>query len=253
MPRAPQRGSPPRGSPSRGSPRGGRGPRSQRGSPQGSPIKSHAAGGTRNAGGSTARDGGTSPGRQQRRTPKAATASAPSSSSEAKAEDPTGPDSPFFEPSERIFYRSEPRADAFSAIVAQIAAHDFKPDVRRELLQRLTNTLGEIVSREKQLQDIGGSAGKLSLRYRQDWQENEAALAMIPYVAVDVAHRHEDLFANNFHDPLTLLKSRQFYGRLLQLVVGTPNQLLWGSADLDYFKVVNDYWCPPPAHSARRV
>ena len=51
----------------------------------------------------------------------------------------------------------------------------------QELVKKLMSTLSDIISREKQLQDIGGKGGKLSLGFRQEWQEAEAALAMIPY------------------------------------------------------------------------
>ena len=113
------------------------------------------------------------------------------------------------------WYKKEGSSSA-DATMAAIMGHDFKQQVRELLVSKLMSTLGDIISREKQLQDIGGGTGKLSLRFKEEWKENEAALAMIPFEAVDVAHRHNDLYANNFHDPLTLLKSRQFYGRLLQ-------------------------------------
>jgi GGDEF domain-containing protein len=165
------------------------------------------------------------------------------SSKESRSPSPTasesaGDDNELAPARDRYFRRSE----TFDEVTAAIKTHNFKPRVANELQRKLTSTLGDIVSREKQLQDIGGSSGKLSMRFKQEWQESEAALAMIPFEAVDVAHRHDDLFANNYHDPLTLLKSRQFYGRLLQLIAGTCTTLLWGSADLDYFKTVNDYW-----------
>jgi len=116
------------------------------------------------------------------------------------------------------WFKSEKSADS---TMKAIEEHNFQPLVREALVSKLMSTLGDIISREKQLQDIGGVGGKLSLRFKEEWKENEAALAMIPYEAVDVAHRHNDLYANNFHDPLTLLKSRQFYGRLLQAPLHT--------------------------------
>ena len=60
-----------------------------------------------------------------------------------------------------------------SGILEVLREHEFKQIVREELVGKLMKTLGEIISREKQLKDIGGTGSKLSLRFKRDWQENE--------------------------------------------------------------------------------
>jgi GGDEF domain-containing protein len=73
--------------------------------------------------------------------------------------------------------------------------------------------------------------------------QKRATLVGLPHKAVELAEKHGDLRAINYCDKLTLLHSKEHYGLLIDLLVGTPGcAVCWASADMDNFKLINDGW-----------
>jgi GGDEF domain-containing protein len=112
-----------------------------------------------------------------------------------------------------------------------------------------TSALGAIVHEVKlnseQLKAVGNDPFKLTMQYQGGWDENRAKLVGLPHKAVELAAKHglKDLLAMHYCDKLTLLYSKEHYSRLLDLLVGTPGcAVFWASADMDYFKLINDGW-----------
>ena len=95
----------------------------------------------------------------------------------------------------------------------------------------------------EQLKAVGNNPMKLTIQYQAKWDEDRAALAGLPHKAVELAEKHGDLRAINYCDKLTLLHSKEHYGLLIDLLVGTPGcAVYWASADMDNFKLINDGW-----------
>ena len=68
----------------------------------------------------------------------------------------------------------------------------------------------------------------------------EVQLAMLDAEFVQAAMERKD-FNAMYYDPLTLLRGKAFYGKLLKLLEGRSLALVMAAADLDTF-MVNDHW-----------
>ena len=122
----------------------------------------------------------------------------------------------------------------------QLKTLELSPETRKAHTSVLETLVHELKLSEEQLKAVG----KLTIQYQAKWDENSAALAGLPHEAVELAKKHGDLLAMHYCDKLTLLYSKEHYGRLLDLlVVGTPDYAVyWASADMDHFKLINDGW-----------
>ena len=103
----------------------------------------------------------------------------------------------------------------------------------------------ELKLNTEQLKAVGNDPLKLTMQYQGEWDENRAKLVGLPNKTGKLAADHglEDLRAMNYCNKLTLLYSKEHYGRLLDLLVGTPGcAVYWASADMDNFKLINDGW-----------
>ena len=103
----------------------------------------------------------------------------------------------------------------------------------------------ELKLNTEQLKAVGNDPLKLTMQYQGGWDEDRAELVGLPHKAVELAAKHglKDLLAMHYCDKLTLLYSKEHYGRLLDLLVGTAGcAVFWASADMDNFKLINDGW-----------
>ena len=121
----------------------------------------------------------------------------------------------------------------------QLKTLELSPETRKAHTSVLETLVHELKLSEEQLKAVG----KLTIQYQAKWDENSAALAGLPHEAVELAKKHGDLLAMHYCDKLTLLYSKEHYGRLLDLLVGTQDcAVYWASADMDNFKLINDEW-----------
>ena len=116
-------------------------------------------------------------------------------------------------------------------------------EVREKHQGELDTLTHELKINSEQLKAVGNDPVKLTVQYQQKWDENRAALVSLPHKAVQLAKKHGELHSINYFDKLTLLASKEFYGLLIELANGTAGLcVLWASADMDFFKLINDGW-----------
>jgi GGDEF domain-containing protein len=129
------------------------------------------------------------------------------------------------------------------ALFEHLEGFELKPETREAHTSSLNTIVHELKLNTEQLKAVGNNPIKLTIQYRAKWDEDRAALVGLPHKAVELAEKHGDLRAINYCDKLTLLFSKEHYGRLLNLLVGTPGcAVYWASADMDNFKLINDGW-----------
>ena len=132
---------------------------------------------------------------------------------------------------------------ALPALFEHLAAFELSPETREAHTSSLNATVHELKLNTEQLKAVGNNPMKLTIQYQAKWDEDRAALAGLPHKAVELAEKHGDLRAINYCDKLTLLHSKEHYGLLIDLLVGTPGcAVCWASADMDNFKLINDGW-----------
>ena len=129
------------------------------------------------------------------------------------------------------------------ALFNQLEALELSTKTRKAHTIALDAIVHELKLNTEQLKAVGNDPSKLTLGYQAKWDEDRAALVGLPHKAVELAEKHGDLRAINYCDKLTLLHSKEHYGLLIDLLVGTPGcAVYWASADMDNFKLINDGW-----------
>ena len=129
------------------------------------------------------------------------------------------------------------------ALFNQLEALELSTKTRKAHTSALAATVHELKLNAEQLKAVGNDPYKLTVEYQAKWDEDRAKLVGLPNKAVELAKKHGDLLAMHYCDKLTLLYSKEHYGRLLDLLVGTPGcAVYWASADMDNFKLINDGW-----------
>ena len=131
------------------------------------------------------------------------------------------------------------------ALFDQLKALELSPETRKAHTTALDAIMRELKLSAEQLKAVGNERQKLTIEYTAKWAEDRAKLVGLPHKAVELAAKHglKDLLAMHYCDKLTLLHSKEHYGRLLDLLVGTPGcAVYWASADMDNFKLINDGW-----------
>ena len=131
------------------------------------------------------------------------------------------------------------------ALFDQLKALELSPETRKAHTTALDAIMRELKLSTEQLKAVGNKRHKLTVEYQAKWAEDRARLVGLPHKAVELAAQHglKDLLAMHYCDKLTLLHSKEHYGRLLDLLVGTPGcAVYWASADMDNFKLINDGW-----------
>ena len=131
-----------------------------------------------------------------------------------------------------------------TALIKKLKGLGLSRETREAHTSMLTTLVRELKLSDEQLKAVGNEALKLTVKYQAKWDEDRAKLAGLPSKAVELAKKHDgDLLAINYCDKLTLLYSKEHYGRLLDLLVGTQDcAVYWASADMDNFKLINDEW-----------
>ena len=130
------------------------------------------------------------------------------------------------------------------ALLNHLKTLELSPETREAHTSVLRDTVHELKLNSQQLMDVGNFPLNLGVDYQATWDEYRAKLAGLPSKAIELAsNKHGDLLAMHYCDKLTLLYSKEHYGRLLDLLVGTPDcAVYWASADMDNFKLINDGW-----------
>ena len=129
------------------------------------------------------------------------------------------------------------------ALFNQLEALELSTKTRKAHTSALAAIVHELKLNTEQLKAVGNERHKLTMNYQAKWDEDRAKLVGLPNKAVELAKKHGDLLAMHYCDKLTLLYSKEHYGRLLDLLVGTPGcAVYWASADMDNFKLINDGW-----------
>ena len=142
------------------------------------------------------------------------------------------------------------------ALLENLKALELSKEIRARHNIALNTVMNELKLSDEQLKDVGNDPGKLKTQYKDKWDQDRAVLAGLPHKAVELAAKHggddlADLLAMHYCDKLTLLYSKEHYGRLIDLLVGTPDcAVYWASADLHNLKLVNDRWSHAHGDSA---
>ena len=133
---------------------------------------------------------------------------------------------------------------ALPALFDQFKDLELSRETRKVHTSVLNTLVHELKLSDEQLKAVGNDPDKLTVQYQAKWDQDRAKLAGLPGKAVELAKKHDgDLLAMHYCDKLTLLYSKEHYGRLLDLLVGTQDcAVYWASADLDNFKLINDGW-----------
>ena len=131
-----------------------------------------------------------------------------------------------------------------TSLFDQLKDLELSPETRKAHASVLNTLVHELKLSNEQLEAVGNDPLKLTVQYQARWDQDRASLAGLPSKAVELAKKHgRDLLAMHYCDKLTLLYSKEHYGRLLDLLVGTQDcAVYWASADLDNFKLINDGW-----------
>ena len=130
-----------------------------------------------------------------------------------------------------------------SALLKNLDTLEISPKTRKAHTSALSAIVHELKLSTQQLKDVGYDPVKLTIQYQDKWDQDRAALVGLPHKAVELAEKHGDLLAINYCDKLTLLSSKEHFGRLIDPLVGTPDCVVyWASGDMDNFKLINDGW-----------
>ena len=132
---------------------------------------------------------------------------------------------------------------ALPALLENLDTLEISPKTREAHTSALSAIVHELKLNTEQLKAVGNDPLKLGIQYQAKWDQDRAALVGLPHKAVELAAEHGDLLAMHYCDKLTLLYSKEHFGRLIDLLVGTRGcAVYWASGDMDNFKLINDGW-----------
>ena len=130
---------------------------------------------------------------------------------------------------------------AFATFKEELEQLQLEHRLQEDLRKKREIIMGKLQKSAEQLREVGGEPCKLSIRHKEDWQEQEFLLAMLDAEFVQAAMEQKD-FNAMYYDPLTLLRNKAFYGKLLGMLEGRPLALVTAAAHLYSFKLVNYHW-----------
>ena len=133
-------------------------------------------------------------------------------------------------------------AEVIGELRNKLHSYSLKDGVAKPHRSKLESLVNELRVASGQLLAVGGDRNKLTAQYTHPWSINQATLATLDYELVKLASEHGDTRNMSFHDPLTLLKRKTFYGALLETVQKKDLRIVFASGDLDNFKTINDCW-----------
>ena len=129
------------------------------------------------------------------------------------------------------------------ALLKDLDTLEISAKTRKAHTLALSAIVHELKLGMEQLKAVGNNPLKLTIQSMAKWDQDRAALAGLPNKAVELANKHGDVLAINYCDKLTLLQSKEHFGRVVDLLVGTRDcAVYFASADMDNFKLINDGW-----------
>ena len=129
------------------------------------------------------------------------------------------------------------------ALLKNLDTLEINPKTREAHTSALNAIVHELKLNTEQLKAVGNDPLKLTVQYQAKWDQDRAALVGLPHKAVELAAEHNNLLEMHYCDKLTLLYSKEHYGRLIDLLLGTSDcAVYWASGDMDNFKVINTGW-----------